>query len=298
MAAGEGVASENGQVVAKKEVTAKRGRGRPRKKPVAADDDDDEDCYGIYHAGLQARHFSYVDEYCGSASIHDFDHECGIHDVHDRGDLDDEIVSFSPLAEDFNSKSVDGIEGNTDATPYDVENEDNEPVDFENNGLLWLPPEPEDEEDERETPLFDDDEDEEEDKTKPTITGRGFDIKEAQKVPSSGQLTCVVDITASNRLTHLYVTIDSEVLTEDELAGVGLKKSFDLAYPEELQEGLGSLGFPVADQVIGQKSLEFNITTFVPLLAGLGSGTHKFIIKAVDQNNVVTEETLTLITGN
>ena len=143
-----------------------------------------------------------------------------------------------------------------------------------------------------------DDEDEEEDKTKPTITGRGFDIKEAQKVPSSGQLTCVVDITASNRLTHLYVTIDSEVLTEDELAGVGLKKSFDLAYPEELQEGLGSLGFPVADQVIGQKSLEFNITTFVPLLAGLGSGTHKFIIKAVDQNNVVTEETLTLITGN
>lgn len=107
-----------------------------------------------------------------------------------------------------------------------------------------------------------------------------------------------MDITASNRLTHLYVTIDSEVLTEDELAGVGLKKSFDLAYPEELQEGLGSLGFPVADQVIGQKSLEFNITTFVPLLAGLGSGTHKFIIKAVDQNNVVTEETLTLITGN
>ncbi len=144
----------------------------------------------------------------------------------------------------------------------------------------------------------DDEEGEGEDKTKPTIVGRGFNIKEAQIVPSSGQLTCIVDITASNRLAHLYVTIDSEVLTEDELAGVGLKKNFDLAYPEELQEGLGSLGFPVADQVIGQKSLEFNITTFVPLLAGLGSGTHKFIIKAVDQSNVATEETLTLITGN
>ncbi|XP_071716617.1 1-phosphatidylinositol-3-phosphate 5-kinase FAB1B-like [Rutidosis leptorrhynchoides] len=32
-----------------------------------------------------------------------------------------------------------------------------EPVDFENNGVLWLPPEPEDEEDEREALLFDDD---------------------------------------------------------------------------------------------------------------------------------------------
>ncbi|KAL7607031.1 hypothetical protein Lser_V15G17235 [Lactuca serriola] len=34
-----------------------------------------------------------------------------------------------------------------------------EPVDFENNGVLWLPPEPEDEEDERESLLFDDDDD-------------------------------------------------------------------------------------------------------------------------------------------
>ena len=34
-----------------------------------------------------------------------------------------------------------------------------EPVDFENNGLLWLPPEPENEEDEREAGLFDDDDD-------------------------------------------------------------------------------------------------------------------------------------------
>ncbi|KAI3524910.1 hypothetical protein L1887_03579 [Cichorium endivia] len=34
-----------------------------------------------------------------------------------------------------------------------------EPVDFENNGVLWLPPEPEDEEDEREALIFDDDDD-------------------------------------------------------------------------------------------------------------------------------------------
>ncbi|GJX75889.1 hypothetical protein Tco_0322700, partial [Tanacetum coccineum] len=34
-----------------------------------------------------------------------------------------------------------------------------EPVDFKNNGVLWLPPEPEDEEDEREALLFDGDDD-------------------------------------------------------------------------------------------------------------------------------------------
>lgn len=40
-----------------------------------------------------------------------------------------------------------------------TEDVDLEPVDFENNGVLWLPPEPEDEEDEREALLFEDDDD-------------------------------------------------------------------------------------------------------------------------------------------
>lgn len=138
---------------------------------------------------------------------------------------------------------------------------------------------------------------EEGDETKPTVKGRGFDIKVAQNVPESGEMSCVVDITASDRIAHLYVTIDSDVLTEDELDGVGLKKQFDLAYPGDLESALGEgLGFPVSGQVIGQKSLEFNITTFIPLLAGLDPGTHKFIIKIVDQANVEVEETLTLIT--
>lgn len=42
---------------------------------------------------------------------------------------------------------------------YVAEDVDAEPVDFENNGVLWLPPEPEDEEDEREALLFEDDDD-------------------------------------------------------------------------------------------------------------------------------------------
>ncbi|CAN1136142.1 1-phosphatidylinositol-3-phosphate 5-kinase FAB1B [Linum perenne] len=140
------------------------------------DDDDDDDCYGIYRSGLQAKHFSYVDEYCGSTSVEEFDHACGINEVHHKGDLlDNQGLSCSPLTEDFNTKGVDGIKGTAetsepygdecDPSPYDVENPDNEPVDFENNGLLWLPPEPEDEDDERETPTFDDDDDDEDDGT-------------------------------------------------------------------------------------------------------------------------------------
>lgn len=40
---------------------------------------------------------------------------------------------------------------------YGMEAGDTEPVDFDNNEMLWLPPDPEDEEDDRETDIFDDD---------------------------------------------------------------------------------------------------------------------------------------------
>lgn len=138
------------------------------------------------------------------------------------------------------------------------------------------------------------------DETKPTIKGRGFDIKTPQVVPADG-MTCIVDITAAMRFAHLYVTIDSETLTSDVLEDVGLTNHFDLAYPGELEDALGKdeegngLGFPVGDQVIGQKTLEFDITPFTQLLGIYGAATHKFIIKVVDQEGTEVEETLTLI---
>ncbi|CAI0448181.1 unnamed protein product [Linum tenue] len=132
-------------------------------------DDDEDDCYGIYRSGLQARHFSYVDEYCGSTSIDDFE-------AHHGGDIvDNQLSSCLSLTEDFNTKGADGINNivepsdaygdECETTPYATKNTDNEPFDFENNGLLWLPPEPEDEEDDRETLFFNDNDDEEDDGT-------------------------------------------------------------------------------------------------------------------------------------
>ncbi|KAJ0523447.1 putative 1-phosphatidylinositol-3-phosphate 5-kinase chromatin regulator PHD family [Helianthus annuus] len=60
--------------------------------------------------------------------------------------------------EDANDVS-DECEGSSAMYANDVVQDVPEPVDFENNGVLWLPPEPEDEEDEREALLFDDDDD-------------------------------------------------------------------------------------------------------------------------------------------
>ncbi|MCD8182221.1 MAG: hypothetical protein LUE99_03085 [Bacteroides sp.] len=105
-----------------------------------------------------------------------------------------------------------------------------------------------------------------------------------------------MDIVASNRIANLKVTIDSETLTENILNEVGLLKNFDLAYPGSLKEGLEGLAFPTGSQVIGEKSLVFDIAQFTPLLNIYGAGTHKFIIEVIDQNGKSTIETLTLIT--
>lgn len=127
----------------------------------------------------------------------------------------------------------------------------------------------------------------------PTIDGVGFDMTNSILVPSEG-MEIKVDIASKVGFTHLYVTIDSETLTEDILTDVGLAKTFDLAYPGQLEGGLQGLGFPTGDGVIGQTAITFDITAFTPLLGIYGAATHRFIIKAVDANGETTK-TLTLI---
>lgn len=78
--------------------------------------------------------------------------------------IDEKSLSTSLLHQNFESREDEndiGDECEASSTLYPVADADAEPVDFENNGLLWLPPEPEDEEDEREAMLFDDDDDNE-----------------------------------------------------------------------------------------------------------------------------------------
>lgn len=127
-----------------------------------------------------------------------------------------------------------------------------------------------------------------------TIAGKDFSIDEPQTVVAG--MSCVVNINAEKGLAHLKVTINSTTLTDKILTDVGLAKSFDLAEPGGLREGIEGLGLPVAESVINQKSLKFDLTQFMPLLGIYGAGTHKFIITAIDKENNELTKTLTLIT--
>lgn len=136
----------------------------------------------------------------------------------------------------------------------------------------------------------------------PTIKGDGFNISKAIVLPETttpaNPYPVVVNIAAVNGIANLKVTIDSDVLDEDALSDVNLKKDFDLAHPEELKDALEGLGFPVGEDVAGKTELIFNITKFTGLLTMLNPGTHNFIITVVDTKNNKATETLTLVWSN
>ncbi|KAM5547100.1 1-phosphatidylinositol-3-phosphate 5-kinase FAB1A [Rosa sericea] len=133
--------------------------------------DDEDDDYG-YHSDSESRHFTHANDYYGAINNEEFDSVYEPQKVHSDGETTDakSLSSFSP--EKFDTQGVVGtnlgeesdyhINGDEcETSPYEMETTNAEPVDFENNGLLWLPPEPEDEEDDREADLFDDDDDNE-----------------------------------------------------------------------------------------------------------------------------------------
>lgn len=101
----------------------------------------------------------------------------------------------------------------------------------------------------------------------------------------------IVDIHADKGIEHLYVTIDSQSLTKAELQGIGLDNEFDLAEPGDLEEGLQGLGFKTGADVKGATDVQFDITTFVPLLANF-TGNHNFTVKVVDRDGNTKELTL------
>ncbi|CAJ1950647.1 unnamed protein product [Sphenostylis stenocarpa] len=133
-----------------------------------SDDDDDE--YGVYRSDSDMRHYPQVNNYYGQA---DFD-GIGIIDGSQKVDPGGENINPKlPSNYTFDTQGLEGApviaknedepdicdENEAPSSLYVSEDVDAEPVDFENNGLLWLPPEPEDEEDEHEAILFDDDDD-------------------------------------------------------------------------------------------------------------------------------------------
>lgn len=136
------------------------------------------------------------------------------------------------------------------------------------------------------------------DQNMPTIEGtsfneESFDISKDVLTVTKGQsVSLSVTLLAPNKMAHVYVTIDSETLTEDVLVGVNLAKNFDLAEPGDLEAGLKGLGFPTGTDVIGKEKIPFDITQFTSLLGIYGAANHNFIIRVVDQQGLEVTETL------
>jgi len=96
--------------------------------------------------------------------------------------------------------------------------------------------------------------------------------------------THVVKIIAENGITNLNVNIASDNDKFIGSAGELMPMDFDLANidDDELVLKLSSIGLPVNDEVRGEKSIDFDITTLAPLLASF-SGTHTFSITVTDE---------------
>lgn len=91
----------------------------------------------------------------------------------------------------------------------------------------------------------------------------------------------VLNFESKSGFEEFYAEINSPNLTPDELAGVGLASHLDLVNDEEgLWDALNGLGLPT--NVGGLKSSKFDISTFMPLLAVFGAGTHEFEIHVKD----------------
>ncbi len=126
------------------------------------------------------------------------------------------------------------------------------------------------------------------------IIGRGYDIKQPVIIPLGGT-NIIVDMTVLHGIKNLFVTIDSPLLTPEELAQINLTAYFDLVSPGQYENGLKALGLPIGGEVEGKVQLAFDISEFTQLLNYLGDASNDFILTVVDLENNRHTEILTLI---
>ncbi|RID80542.1 hypothetical protein BRARA_A03201 [Brassica rapa] len=134
--------------------------------------DDEYDEYCAYQTDTETSHSPQANKYYGPMEYEEMSH---CKHLSFETTADQKSVSGSPLiheslesvigegSEQFQKKDEsDGRDESEAPSPPDISDDQvAEPVDFENNGLLWVPPDPENEEDERESSLFDEEEDNE-----------------------------------------------------------------------------------------------------------------------------------------
>ncbi|KNA25952.1 hypothetical protein SOVF_001970 [Spinacia oleracea] len=137
------------------------------------DDDDNDDLFDVYDMDSNSTRCSQANDYYGplefNAMQNAYESQNHVPDM-DFGDTN--CFSSSGFQGSYDLHDYDehqqvrkkedngfGDECEAPSSMCTVEDVSSEPVDFENNGLLWIPPEPENEEDDRDAGLFDDDDD-------------------------------------------------------------------------------------------------------------------------------------------
>lgn len=137
----------------------------------------------------------------------------------------------------------------------------------------------------------------------PTIEGDGFDIdrRMAINIDDAEEARVVVNISTEAPIEELGVMISTTNTNFGEvLAGMGLGERFDLANLDtEMEAVLGGLGLPVGDAVAGQTELVFDISSFVPLMAGFYDAfgadfDADFALEVVDAAGGSTSKTIQL----
>lgn len=131
----------------------------------------------------------------------------------------------------------------------------------------------------------------------PTVDGGDLNLEGVNEVNSAS--TVKLTVTTESQFKKFEVTIISDALTPDELAGVGLAQQFDLIDPKDtagnsIAEMLNGLGLPTGDAITGSKSVEFDISGFMMLLGAFGEMQHDFKLAVTDESGT-REVTLQLL---
>ena len=106
--------------------------------------------------------------------------------------------------------------------------------------------------------------------------------------------TVDIEITAPNKIEHLYVTItSSDPDFSATLSGVGLGETFDMTELTENQAGMfDGLGLLYAG-IKNSTSYTFSIGKFMSMLGYFG-GTHTFTIKVIDTQQKSVQDNLVI----
>lgn len=127
-------------------------------------------------------------------------------------------------------------------------------------------------------------------------SGASFDQTHTISASTAEDFEVAIQITSSTGITGFLVNINSEVLTAGTLEAMCLAESMDLINPSDangdyyadMDDMLGTLGFPTGDAVKGKTSLPLDISEFMTPLTVLGVGKSEFELVVTDASGTTT----------